>query len=361
MWIKNNFFKYSLGIVVILVIIFFLGQINFFLEPFKRLLATILFPILTAGLLYYLFRPLVRLMLKLKLPPVLAIMAVFLIFIAGFSLIGTYAGSLIAKQFQQLIKDMPQIIQTLKDKGVELLNTQSFAALFTGRVEEQLASYLQKIIPAVSGSLLGAISTITSIATVMILVPFILFYLLKDDQKFLKGITNAIPVKYRNEVIDILRETDKTLSAYIIGQAIIALILGALTYIGYVIIGLNYAFILAVFVLITSFIPMFGAIIGVIPAFFVGLAANPFMGVKVLIIMIVVQQIEGNLISPNIIGKRLDIHPLTIILIFLGAASLYGFIGMLIAVPAYAVLKVIGRGAINVYKIWKYQGALTRK
>jgi predicted PurR-regulated permease PerM len=78
------------------------------------------------------------------------------------------------------------------------------------------------------------------------------------------------------------------------------------------------------------------------------------MALKVLIVMIIVQQIEGNFVSPNIIGKRLDIHPLTVLLIFLGAASLYGFIGMLIAVPAYAVIKVLAGGAVRIYRIWRH-------
>lgn len=361
MWIKNSFFRYSLGIVLILLIIFLLGQVGFFLEPFKRFLAIIFSPLLVSGLLYYLFRPLVRLVKMLKLPSTLAILVVFLVFSIIFSLIGTYAGSIISKQFELLIDDLPQITQTVRDKAIELMNNKDLAALFTGKVEEQLTAYAQKAIPVVSGSLLGAVTAITSMASVLIVVPFMIFYLLKDDRMFYQKILNVIPQRYQKEIEGIFKETDKTLSIYIIGQAIIALILGILTYIGYLIIGLKYSFILAIFVLITSFIPMFGAIIGVIPAFFVGLAINPIMGVKVLVIMVIVQQIEGNLISPNIIGKRLDIHPLTIIIIFLGAASLYGVTGMLIAVPSYAVLKVLAGGGIRIYRIWRNRSVLTEK
>jgi predicted PurR-regulated permease PerM len=152
-----------------------------------------------------------------------------------------------------------------------------------------------------------------------------------------------------------LDDVDKTLSAYIIGQAIIALTIGILMYIGYLILGLNYALILAVFAMVTAFIPILGAFIGVIPAVLVGLTVNPLMALKVLILMIIVQQLEGNLISPQIIGKRLNIHPLTFIIILLAAASLFGFIGMLIAVPVYAVCKIIGKKIYEIYRMDKSQ------
>ena len=351
MWIKNNFFKYSFGIVLVLLIVFLFGQINFFLEPFKKFLEIIFAPLLVAGLLYYLFRPLVKLTRVIKLPKTLAILIVFLVFVIISSLIGTYAGSIISKQLKLLYNDLPQITQTVRDKVIELTSNESIAILFTGKVQDQLTIYAQKVIPAISGGLFGILSAIINIASVLLVVPFILFFLLKDDQIFYRKSMNVIPQRYRNEISCIIKETDKTLSIYIVGQAIIALILGVLTYIGYLAIGLKYSFILAFFVLITSFIPLFGSVIGVIPAFFVGLAIDPFMCIKVLIIMVIVQQIEGNLISPNIIGKRLAIHPLTIIFIFLGAASLYGVTGMLIAVPVYAVLKVLAVGAGRIYKL----------
>jgi predicted PurR-regulated permease PerM len=89
-------------------------------------------------------------------------------------------------------------------------------------------------------------------------------------------------------------------------------------------------------------VPFLGPLIGIIPAVFVALmSGEPFMAVKVLVVLLVVQQLEGNLVTPNIMGNRLNIHPLTIILLLLIAAALYGFIGILIAIPLYAVLKTL--------------------
>lgn len=359
MWYKNNFFKYSTGIILVLLIIFLFGKIDFFLEPFKKFIAVVFFPFLVSGLLYYLLRPLVRLAEKIRIPPTLAILIIYVLLLGVFALFGTYAGSLIASQFQQLIGELPQIIQIARDKTTSFLNNENIGLFLTGKIETQVTAYLQSIIPMIGNSLITVVSTLTSIVSVFLVVPFILFFLLKDDRLFIRKALNLVPQNYKHEITDIIKDTDKTLSVYIIGQAIIALILGILMYIGYLIIGLKFALILALFALIASFIPLLGSVIGIIPAFIVGISENPLMGVKVLIIMIIVQQLEGNLISPYLIGKRLDIHPLTIILIFLAAASLYGFIGMLIAVPTYAVLKVILSGIRKIYRLWKYRRSLS--
>ncbi len=183
--------------------------------------------------------------------------------------------------------------------------------------------------------------------------PFFLFYLLKDDRLFHRRMLAIIPEKHRKSGEEILEDVDKTLSTYIIGQAIIALTVGVLMYIGYLILGLDYALILALFTLITAFIPILGAFIGIIPAVLVGLTVNPLMALKVLILMIIVQQLEGNLLSPQIMGKRMNIHPLTFLVLLLIAASLAGFIGMLVAVPLYAVVKVIGKSFYKLYKLRK--------
>jgi predicted PurR-regulated permease PerM len=361
-WIKNSFFKFALATILILIIIFLFGQIGFFLEPFKNFIAIIFTPLLLSGLLYYLFRPLVRLAKKLRVPSTLAILLVFLVFIAIFALIGTYAGSIISTQFELLIRDLPTMTQTVKDKVIELMNNQSLALLFTDKIQQQLTSYVQNAIPTVSGGLVNIISAVSSMAMVLLIVPFMLFFLLKDDILFSNKILNAIPHRYQKEIKVIFKETDKTLSTYIIGQAFLAFVTCVLMYIGYLIIGLtNFSFILAIFVFITAFIPLLGPLIGVVPAILVGLSVNPFMSLKVLIMFIVVQQITGNIIAPNVIGKTLDIHPLTVIIIFLGAASLYGVVGMVIAVPTYAVLKVLIYGAIRIYNIWKSNRVFTAK
>jgi predicted PurR-regulated permease PerM len=253
-----------------------------------------------------------------------------------------------------LFTDLPQIAQNATTTTTQFLDSKGISLSILNQFEEQITQGLKKIIPFVSNGFISTLSVITNTTSTLLLVPFIIFYLLCEDKAFINKIIEFTPSKFKNPIIDILKESDKTLSSYIIGQAIIAFILAVLMYLGYLIIGLKYAFILAVFVMITSFIPMFGAVIGVVPAFFVSLTINPIAGLKVIILTLIVQQIEGNFISPNLVGKRLAIHPLTIILLFVGAASLFGFIGMLISIPVYAVLKVLFNGGKKIYFLVKH-------
>jgi predicted PurR-regulated permease PerM len=360
MWFKEKFFKYSVGIILVLVIAFLLGQLGFIVAPVMQFFGVLFFPLLISGFLYYLLRPIVGLVERLRVNRTIAIILVFLVVIGLFALVVIYAGSLISQEINKFSNDMPWIIQSVKDKARELVNNNNLNAELA-RVQDQLTSTVQSIIPKISRSIVGAVSTLTGIVTVLIMVPFILFFLLKDGHVFYKMFLGLIPGKYKEEASGILDETDKTLSVYIIGQAIIAVILGLLMYIGYLIIGMDYALILALFALVTSFIPMFGTIIGVIPAFIVGLAIEPFMVVKILIVVIIVNQLEGNLISPFVVGKRLEIHPLTLILLFLVSVSFFGFIGMLIAVPVYAVLKVLAKNFIKLYRLQKGKPVITKE
>jgi predicted PurR-regulated permease PerM len=100
-----------------------------------------------------------------------------------------------------------------------------------------------------------------------------------------------------------------------------------------------------------------GPFLAITPAILVGLSDSPFMVLKVIIVFLIVQQCESNLISPQIIGQRLNIHPLTIILLLLAAGSLYGLIGLILATPTYALLKVLIDSVYKIYQLhyshWK--------
>ncbi len=353
MWYKHNFFKYAIGLLLVLLNIFMLGQINFFLVPLRNVLATILLPLLISGLLYYLMRPLVNWIVKLKVPRTLAILIGFVLLLAVLTVISASTGSMIGAQVKQLYDSLPGFFEIASEQTVEFFRNGGLPFLPLDQLQQQISGLLEKAVPFLSNGLISGISTVANTATALVIVPFFLFYLLKDDQLFHRRMLAIIPEKHRDRGDDILEDVDKTLSTYIIGQAIVALTVGVLMYIGYLILGLDYALILALFALITAFIPILGAFIGIIPAVLVGLTVNPLMALKVLILMIIVQQLEGNLLSPQIMGKRMNIHPLTFLVLLLIAASLGGFIGMLIAVPVYAVVKVIGKSFYKLYKLRK--------
>ena len=147
----------------------------------------------------------------------------------------------------------------------------------------------------------------------------------------------------------ILVEADQTLAQYITGQLIVALIEGSLALIGYLIIGLPNALILALTITVTAFIPFIGAILGALPAILIGITSSFSQALKVVIVLIVVNQLENNLIAPRLHGSRLKIHPLIVILVVMAFVTVFGFLGALFAVPSYVVARVLYR------EIRKYQ------
>ncbi|MCX7708470.1 MAG: AI-2E family transporter [Clostridia bacterium] len=358
MWHKHNFFKYSVGTILCLLIIFLFGKIEYFINPLKLFVATLFFPFLISGMMYYILRPAVRWLVKIRIPRTFAIIVVIILSTAVVLIAGVYSGALIVSQFDDLKRDIPQIIELSRERLMAAANSRDLSFIPFDQLEEKIMSFSQGLIVTLPNNILNFVAALVNIATVLFLVPFILFYLLKDDHLFSEQLLKLAPYEHRKDGEEILEDIDKTLSSYIISQVIVGLIIGVLMYIGYLIIGLRYSFLLALFAAVTSIIPIVGAFLGVLPAVLVGLPGGTLVIVKILIIMAIVQQVQGNLISPMIMGKSMDIHPLTYIIIFLVSSALYGFVGMLIAVPVYAVLKVTLSNLYRIYRLTKISKSL---
>ncbi|MGE7646399.1 AI-2E family transporter [Peribacillus frigoritolerans] len=343
MWINKPFFKYACAIILIILIIFLLGKIDYVLLPLQKIIAAMFFPIIVAGLLYYILRPVVNLLTEF-IPRSASIFTVFLIIFSMIGMVGYFGSPVIVDQFQKLSENLPSKVKEFSKESEVMevmIEKNDFGMVNIEELKEKavrhLKDYSEKLIVNVNTIL----STITSVLTVLVITPFILFYFLKDGDKLRPFLLKYIPNDVESEGNTILKDVDKALSTYIIGQFIISIVIGTLMYVGYLIIGLDYALVLALFAMIFTVVPFLGPLISIIPALFIALQQDIGLAVKVLIVLIVVQQVEGHLVTPNIMGKRLNIHPLTIILLLLAAGSIYGFIGILIAIPTYSVVKTI--------------------
>ncbi len=350
MWIKHPYFKYVTGAILFLILIYFLNLLDI-LAPFKTAIRTLFFPILIAGFLYYILKPIVRLIRKIKfIPEEVAILSVFAA-IAGFLyLAGSLFAQKISTQFSDITQKLPKQLKETANKAEEAIDKHDMGMLSVNRLRQEASSYLSGTTQNLGDNINQIASALTGATTVLVVVPFVLFYFLKDDNRFIPFILNFIPKKYRDEGVKVFQDISVKLSGYIIGQITVAIVDGVLMYIGYAIIGLPYALVLAIFVTITAVVPFFGPLIGVLPALIVALTQEPGMVLYVLITLVVVQQIEGNLVAPLVLGNKLNIHPLTIILLLLVATALYKFIGMLIAIPLYAVVKVT---VLDLYQFYK--------
>ncbi|WP_422122071.1 AI-2E family transporter [Planococcus sp. X10-3] len=341
MWIRKPFFEYATAAILILIIIFFLGKIDYALWPFKVIIATLFAPILVGGLFYYLLRPFVQL-LRRFVPKLAGIAIVFTVIAIILSSAFYFFGPTVKTQVEGFLELAPEKVEEVTEESETAMASFEFMGIQGWEIRSRAVSYFQSASDGLIDNIASILSAVVNIAIVIIVVPFILFFLLKDDEKLIPHITKYLSEERKPEGRKLLKDLDATLASYIIGQALVAITVGVLMFIGYVIIGLDYALTLAIFAMFLIIIPFLGPIIGIIPALFVALVSGePFMAIKVVIVLVVVQQLEGNLVTPNIMGNRLNIHPLTIILLLMIAAALYGFIGLLIAIPTYAVLKTL--------------------
>lgn len=343
MWYTNRFFKYAIGIVLVLLIILLTYHISFLINPFIDFFAALFFPILFASILYYVLRPLVNFIEKTtRLPRWISILITYVIVIVGLVALSSYVGPILAEQVNVLSSSVKsEGIEEVKEKTVSILKYFEIQSYSTKELNALIGSYLQKFYEIISNNIVSTVTSVTRFAMWLIITPFILYYLLKDDNSLHSVWRMLIPKKYHLKIREIIDEIDSALSMFISGQLLVALSLGFLLFIGYLVIGLNNAFILALFATLCITIPIFGSFIALIPAVLVGLTMEPWMAVKVVLVMGVAQILESNFIAPQIMGKRLNIHPLVLMLILLASGSLYGILGLFLATPVYAILRVL--------------------
>lgn len=355
-FLNNKFVLFLLVLLLIGLNILVLTKISYIFTPVIVLLKTIILPVILSGVLYYLFNPMIDILERNKVKRVYSIIALFLLIIGIIAVVITSVIPVIRDQIQGLIENVPvysQQVQVQFEKLIgsdfvnQFLNTvQINPSELASKASEKLSAFINNAWTGV-GSFVGVVTeTVLAIATV----PFILFYLLKDGRKLPQTILKMLPPMFRKETDRIMTEMNHQVSSYIRGQIIVSFCIGALLYIGYLIIGLDYSLTLAVIASFTSIVPYLGPVIAITPALIVATVTSPVMLLKMVIVWTIVQLIEGKLISPQIMGKSLRVHPITIIFVILTAGNLFGVVGIILAVPGYAVLKVIVTHLFSFFK-----------
>lgn len=341
---KGKFFEGSIQVLVILLILVVLGKIQYILAPIGRILATILIPMIVAIFLYYMIRPLVKFLEKHRINRTISIIGVFLFIITFLGLVFLYGGTKIGSQLESMYSIIVTQINNIK--GSEILND-IMDILPIGEVKESIIEAFKNYALEIGRISFEAIEKIGNVGTQILLIPIILFYLLKDGKNIKLKFIDCIPKKMKDKISILLSDIDDVLSVYISGQMSVAFIIGSLTLLAYSLIGLENAFILGMINMMLSFIPFLGPILGIVPALIIASSTGIMMSVKVVIAQVIVQQLEGNFISPLILGDRLKIHPLTVILLVMVSVAEFGILGAFVAIPVYSILRVITK---NLFK-----------
>lgn len=338
---KKVWFQVGIGLLLAILIIKYFMEISFLFEPVIIIVRAIIIPLVVGGILFYITLPLQTFLEKYKFPRWSTIVIIFILLGLLLWVFFALIGPPLVKQMNALIENFPTLTKQLNDVTNDLLRQKSNLPENVQNVIDSALVQLQDFALQFGKWTVQFVQSLVQTIALLILVPFFLVFMLKDHEKFAPTIYNLFTGERREWIKKTLRDIDNVLRSYIQGQLLVSLILAIMIWVGYRIIGLQYALLLAIFALFMNLIPFIGPWIAVTPAVIIAYLQDPKLVIGVAIVTVVAQQIESNLITPNIIGKTLDIHPLTVITIILAAGNIAGFVGVIAGVPTYAVIKVI--------------------
>ncbi len=334
-WYRNKFSDPD-ALMLLLLIIFISAIILFW--------GSYIMPVLIAIVLAYLLDSAVGRLEKLNLSRTLATTIVMVLFI-GISLIGTLSLlPTISKQSVNFVEELPLIWQgaqawllTLPEQYPELLHTEQITSMM-GTVNESLVGITQNIISVSFSSLVS----VGALLIYLILVPLMMFFMLKDKPLFMDNLSYLLP-KERRLIYQVGSEMNTQIGNYIRGKVIEILIVGAASCIAFVLMDLRYAILLGVLVGLSVLIPYIGAAVVTIPVAFVALFQWGFSAEfgYLMLVYFIIQALDGNLIVPILFSEAVALHPLYIIIAVLFFGGIWGFWGVFFAIPLATLVKAL--------------------
>ncbi|MCD6046833.1 MAG: hypothetical protein K0S08_480 [Gammaproteobacteria bacterium] len=324
------------------------------------LLKPILLPFLAGAFLAYLGDPLVIKLQRLKLSRTLAAVIVFAFILILIGLFITGLIPLLQNQASTLIEKIPAMISALQNTVIPWVNRQANVlhlptSIDSSSVQQLVSSHWQQT-GHVLNSMWQAISkssgAIFEWLINLLLIPVVTFYLLRDWPALLSHIEGLLPRNSAPQTLKLVKECDEVLSAFFRGQLMVMLALAAVYALGLSIIGLQVAILIGLIAGLLSIVPYLGFFVGLISALLAALVQfhDGMHLVYVLIVFLIGNAIEGMVLTPWLIGDKIGLHPVAVIFAILAGGHLFGFLGVLLALPVAAVLMVFLRHIQTRYK-----------
>ena len=339
-----NLFYVVMVFLIIMGVIFLCKILNIF--PILFTILSVVSPFFLGFIIAWLLNPIVN---KLTDKGMRRGWAVALVYLMLIDLIYLFCLAIIpalVDQLNEMAKTAPELLLNVKDlinnifvklsngTNIDMTNVkmqfmnylEDFSNNLTTDLPSKIVSIVQGLISGVGKFLVGAV---------------IGFYLLMNFNNVTKFLINMVPKKFKGDVEKLSNNISEVLFGFVNGTFLDSLILLIINIIGFSLIGLNAPVLFAVFCVVTNIIPYVGPYIGGIPAILVGFTQSPLIGTLILVFIVATQSIEGNFLHPIIMGRKMDLHPVTIVISLLIFEHFFGIMGMVVATPVVAVLKVI--------------------
>ncbi|MFA5891753.1 MAG: AI-2E family transporter [Actinomycetota bacterium] len=329
----------SWALIGILVLAY--GAVSFLVVP----LWVIFPPIAIAVLVVYLLNPLVARLQRLGVSRGYGVLIIYVLFLSAVVTMFTYLVPLLGRQLSGLLDELPRYANEIADRinSIALRRGISFRVQVPSDLTELIRSNRDTV-----GSFLGGVRTVAGTIVhglvVVILGMVLSIYVLLDLPKIQAWIKQVIPASRRDEVLGLAEEVGGVLGGFFRGQLLVAAFVAAASAIGLTWVKLPFAVLIGLAAGIFNLIPLVGPFLAAVPAVAVGLLSDhPVRALYAAIVLLVVQQIDNHIVSPNVMGRTVRLHPITVMLALLAGGTIAGIPGMLAAIPTIASFKVIAR------------------
>ena len=317
-----------------------------------------LFPFILTGILAYILYPIVsavesRMPGRRRWPDISRIVAIWLIFLLSLAVIAGIAAVAVPPTLSQAADFVDEVPDYY---GRARATIEDWNAEYTERVPEDVRMQIEEY-AASSGSILisaartvvlrtlGAVTNVVSTVIGLVLVPFMLFYLLKDRETAVSGIYSLMPPEARRHAVNVVEIVNRVVGAYIRAQLTLGLIVGLVVSLGLFLLGIKFSILLGIVAGVTELIPIIGPLLGAIPGVFVTLATSPEKMLWVVLIYAGVQAVENAVLVPRIQGHAVGVHPAIVMVALMVGSETAGLWGVLLSVPVTAV----GRDIFNYF------------
>lgn len=337
---------------------FFIFCVILIVSALIYLLSPILTPFLIGFLLAYLSRPLIRGLRKLYIPRMVAVLIVFIMVFGVITLAILLLTPLIEKQVITLKEMLPIYLARIQDTFLPWIKTKFDIdiPMSSDALKNTLTGNWQQASDVLSNAfkiVLKSGFTVIRGAVNIILIPVVTFYLLRDWDFIFKQLNNILPPRSKTTIVPLVKECDEVLSAFFRGQLLVMLSLSCIYSFGLTLVGLQLGLLIGFIAGIASIVPYLGFILGTISA---SIAAYIQFGTSssvmlVLLVFVIGQALEGVVLTPKLVGKQIGLHPVAVIFSVLSGGVLFGFFGVLLALPVAALILVTIRFFYQRYRI----------
>jgi predicted PurR-regulated permease PerM len=337
---------------------FFWGGAVIIFALFLFIFSSILLPFIAGMALAYFLDPVADRLQKLGFSRLWATVVILLAFVILLVLALMIIVPVLTNQFADLMKNMPDYISRLQSlvTSFDPAWVEKTLGVSAGQLRDGLSSLLTQatgFITTLFKSLWSSGLAIINIVSLFVVAPVVAFYMLLDWDRMVSTVDSWVPRDHVETVRAIARDIDRSIAGFVRGQGTLCLILGIYYALGLTVVGLNFGLLIGLLAGLISFIPYVGSLTGLILA--IGVAFVQFwpdwMWVAAVAgVFFVGQFIEGNVLQPKLVGKSVGVHPVWLMFALLAFGALFGFVGLLVAVPCAAAIAVIMRFALARYK-----------